>query len=136
MREIKFRAWSERENKMFNVDVLAISECTWDCPDYGKRGVSLAYQPHLKVMQYTGLKDKNGKEIYEGDICKAEKFMFHDYNYDGSENFEDFIGAVTFDDSAWFVGHIPFMATAINSFEVIGNIYDNSELLVILNPQQ
>lgn len=68
MREIKFRAWNGKE--MFNVDVLAISPCTWDCPDYQKRGVSLAYQPHIKVMQYTGLKDREGAEIYEGDILK------------------------------------------------------------------
>jgi uncharacterized phage protein (TIGR01671 family) len=68
VREIKFRAWDGRT--MFNVDVLAISPCGWDCSDYGKRGVSLAYQPHIKVMQYTGLEDRNGKEIYEGDIVR------------------------------------------------------------------
>lgn len=63
MREIKFRAWNGKE--MFDVDVLAISPVGWDS---GGTGVSLAYQPHIKVMQYTGLKDINGTKIYEDDI--------------------------------------------------------------------
>lgn len=64
-RVIKFRAWDKREQKMFNVDVLAISACTWDCPDHNTRGLSLAYQPDTPIMQSTGLLDKDGKEIYE-----------------------------------------------------------------------
>lgn len=68
MREYKFRAWDGRE--MFNVDVLAISPCTWDCPDHGRRGVSLPYQPSVTVMQSTGLFDKNGVEIYGRDILR------------------------------------------------------------------
>lgn len=83
MRDIKFRAWDG--NKMFNVDVMAISPCRWDCPDYGTRGVSIAYQPHITVMQYTGLKDKNGKEIYESDIVK----------------FNGTVGEVTFEDGSY-----------------------------------
>lgn len=70
-RKPKFRAWDGKA--MFNVDVLAISECTWGCPDYGKRGVSLAYQPSIEIMQFTGFHDKNGKEVYEGDIVEAYK---------------------------------------------------------------
>lgn len=70
-RIIKFRAWDGKT--MFLVDILALSPCTWSCPDYGRRGVSLAYQPHIQIMQYTGLLDKNGKEIYEGDVLKVRK---------------------------------------------------------------
>jgi len=64
MREIKYRAWDGY--KIFNVDVLAIGACTWDCPDYGKRGVSLTYQPSIKVTEYTGLNDKKVKKFMKG----------------------------------------------------------------------
>jgi len=81
------------------------------------------------LMQFTGLTDKNGKEIYEGDICKAKKFMFSGYKHDGTEEYEDFIGEVTFDDYAFFVGELPFMGIDKSTFEIIGNIYQHPELL-------
>jgi len=68
MREIKFRAWDGKT--MFPVAVLAIAETGWDCEK--GRGVSIPYQPSIILMQYTGLKDKNGlTEVYEGDIIDA-----------------------------------------------------------------
>ncbi len=55
MREIKFRAWDAVANQMKNN--------IQDCMDW------LLYEPkRFKLMQYTGIKDKNGKEIYEGDV--------------------------------------------------------------------
>lgn len=122
MREIKFRAWNGKE--LFSVDVLAISPCTWDCPDHGKRGVSLAYQPHIKVMQYTGLKDKNGLEIYEGDILEREIFAF--------EQYRTFIGEVKMFEGAWWIDSGTAAVQLWNEMHeltVIGNIYSNPKLL-------
>jgi uncharacterized phage protein (TIGR01671 family) len=89
-------------------------------------------------MQYTGLKDKNGKEIYEGDILR--------YNYHQDEKNDiadiDFLGEVVYDtgkiSTGWendeinYVGFLlkggePFPSVA--DIEVIGNIYENPELL-------
>ena len=114
---------------MFNIDVLALSECTWGCPDTGKIGVSIPYQPNIEIMQYTGLKDKNGKEIYEGDIVE--------YNVDNK--FIDIIlvkwGKVEFSFLRKYKrfrnkGWQRTTYQGIDKYgKVIGNIYDNPELL-------
>lgn len=76
MREIKFRAWHKKIRKMFQVGQITLEKGIWDYePDDRKNiGVSIPYQPSFILMQYTGLHDKNGKEIYEGDIVKT-KYM-------------------------------------------------------------
>lgn len=83
MREIKFRAW--RENKMhYNITTAhyehnAMSGSGGDLWDFAE------WMKWSKVMQYTGLKDKNGKDVYEGDIVK-----FHPWNSPKKE-LEDYL---------------------------------------------
>lgn len=114
MREIKFRAWVDNEMK-YNIP---ISE---DGKYYHmiSNGFAAQYDPQYKrheVMQYTGLKDKNGVEIWEND-----RIVHGQYHYEVS--FKDGCFCVKVEngyDLLWKIS---------NHCEVIGNIYENTELL-------
>jgi len=117
MREIKFRAWHTDE--MF-YDVQ-------NTYDQGANGCSVPesnFEDVLlggyNVMQYTGLTDENGKEIYEGDIVKS--FISGE-----QENYE-----IIFDDACFICalkGVCHGILPAHKDVEVLGNIYENPELL-------
>lgn len=90
----------------------------------------------LAVMQYTGLKDKNGKEVYEGDILQfSDKWEWYRHQYGLSKTREEIeqlpygCGAVTWNerDGAW--EHIGGTGDLHQYLEVIGNIYENPELI-------
>ncbi len=106
MRDLKFRAWDNYNKRMiiepFKITTFLNGVVELHTTNYLKRWDAL--------MQYTGLKDKNGKEIYEGDIVKAV--------------FNSSIHRVEWrnDQSQWSIG-------GFGQWEVIGNIYENPELL-------
>lgn len=130
MRDIKFRCW-DTENK----EMLDIQELDYRDSYNGQPMIrTTMYRDYFDtedmiLMQYTGLKDKNGKEIYEGDIVEIKGYSNKGYNTGLVKE----IYVVEFKDFCWSCGTKSLLNLAtINwaSIEVIGNIYANSELLV------
>jgi hypothetical protein len=123
-REIKFRAWDKKENRMREVSMLdtSMNGIEHQAQYYGEGNHT--YLRDIDLMQFTGLKDKNGIEIYEGDILQwfltdgvtpssthVVKWGEWDNGHDGS-----------------YTG-FELESSSTKIMEVIGNIYENPELL-------
>ncbi len=124
MREIKFRAWDKNGQTMHDVGLLLIGHgaTAYSYPQPGEEANVGTEDTNSMLMQFTGLKDKNGKEIYEGDIVR---FIYN------STPQEERIGPVEWNEEycSWWFGKLLIEPTPRKTMEVIGNIYENPELL-------
>jgi uncharacterized phage protein (TIGR01671 family) len=125
-RIIKFRAWDEKENKMTPIvnKFVCFSGVIWENKRDGFEGVdNIVSTNRLEVMQFTGLFDKNGKEIYEGDVI-TYGFKTKDFSdlvlHTGKIFFDEYMFLVDGDN----VNNEWHSINRIHFVEVIGNIYE------------
>lgn len=131
-REIKFRAWDKEANRMGWVTLINYThegEVYEIIVDYLHAEIDDSFNITLspdncELLQFTGFHDKNGKEIYDGDIIKSRLYPL----YDGHTH------DVYFKDGDYRVRWTMFRLSEMfehthTGIEVIGNIYENPELL-------
>lgn len=118
MKETKFRAWDKENNCWFSkVDFLIdMDGVVYYMESFGKFVV--LPKERYELVFYTGLKDKTDKDIYEGDIVREE--MAHDEI--------PIIDQVIFENGCFWIKECEDTLYG-NDFEVIGNIYENPELI-------
>ena len=100
----------DRKNKMY------LSKAVWDKDDETYYSDTIS----TDVMQYTGLKDRDGKEIYEGDVVEVEEWRTKS-DKNGS-HWKWYVYAVSFQNQQW-------LPDDLDGARIIGNIYENPELL-------
>ena len=152
MREIKFRAWDKLKKSVHEVAGINFVEgivLLWKQTGTARQTYAVEVDS-IELMQYTGLHDKNGKEIYEGDIityiqelCEYEKrevspardFVLGNYVVAWHEESAEWGLIYDWSNKQRISGGLGFWRKRVRSgkqenvMEVIGNIYENKELL-------
>jgi uncharacterized phage protein (TIGR01671 family) len=120
----KFRAWLKEENKMIIVDTM-----NWFDDEFESIGDGITFlrgAEKIELMQSTGLKDKNGKEVFVGDIIKCTRGCPHEV-YLEKEYGGTYIGGMP----AIYLKGIREGYAWTGVEEIIGNVYENPDLLEV-----
>jgi len=144
MREIKFRAWHKGQQRILEMTIGTdyVPHFLNDVKAFGGGYINL-FDPDIELMQFTGLKDKNGKEIYEGDMVKTKQEIQPDMTNPNRKILVEGIGEIKWGGTGWiipmpsFKGKEWLMTTDATIIfdpigiekEVIGNVFENPELL-------
>lgn len=124
-----FRAWDKLNNEMYVVEQI-----NFDCGEFESIGygiTNLRGADKIELMQSTGLKDKNGKEIFEGDII-SDGHMLRDIRHHQTLGFyiiDDNGIEAFFGDTASLEDFEEASKYISENIEIIGNIYENPEIL-------
>ena len=131
MRTVKFRVWDQWVNKFIPPDEIKSLELflTVSGEVYSQKFGTIYPKVDYDISQYTGLVDKNDKEIYEGDIVTASHEV-HDSDAVNFKRIESYTGVIRYQHSYWAIGDYKLFVMDDESLEVIGNIFENPELLI------
>ena len=148
MREIKFRVWDKDAERMWDIETWHIADEYVDLIEPGKNIVERFWrkQSEIILMQFTGLHDKNGRKIYEGDLFE-HRFGYTVFDDPPHAEMGTEYGVVTFDNGQFVVstpgwggrnlyellllnGHLNDMPDSdLFTMKAAGNIFENPELL-------
>lgn len=129
-REIKFRAWDKENKIMFDTDTSnPLIHFNGEINSFDEKGEikGVYFTKQVKLLQYTGLKDKNGKEIYEGDIVSLfYETQISEVRFNSKYGCWEVKVQLSIHSQGW-----DLLGNHLGESEVIGNIYENPELLEV-----
>lgn len=134
----KFRVWHYELGRLMSVKCMFFQDSEieeFELNDTLRNDYITAYPDEIELMQSTGLKDKNGKEIFEGDIVRTTRFLGRADEIGGFYEYEkDYVGVVKVLEGSWVIdtGSVAVrLWSEIDESEVLGNIYENLEFLKV-----
>lgn len=124
MKQLKFRAWDKKRKCYAKQIMTSNTSCVYRYRMNMFNGVMVFAEWVLRryeIEQYTGLKDENGKEIYEGDIVTL--------NGEWEEIEGTDCSVITFENGCFMVGDTNEAGSYLSDWRVIGNVHQNADLL-------
>ena len=124
MKEFKMKAWLKKENKMVSIIGIDLNYQYIRYTDDGnlfKDDYKIAEFKDIELLQFTGVKDNGGQELYEADVIKF------------NDGIDDIYGLISYDDedAVYCVSYenvTEHLSNMAGDFEIVGNIFENPDL--------